>query len=306
MGEVQQDKIKLEIEEQENLYKVSYSQGISGFFHSIWSNRLSRIGLIILSVFLLISIFGPMILDSPKSDYLNRLKSPSLAHPLGTDFSGKDTLVQLILGSRDVLLVSAYTAVFSITFACIVGIVSGLFGGKLDEILMMFTNIVLTIPSFPVTMILSMAIQIDNQLTFGLVLCLWSWAGLARAIRSQVLTIKHREFIEASRIMGLSNMKIIINDILPNIVSYIAVNFISIMKGAILASVGLMYLGLVPFKGNHWGMMINLALSQTGALLGSSSMIYFISPVVCIVLFQLGCYLFATGLDEALNPRLRA
>ena len=106
--------------------------------------------------------------------------------------------------------------------------------------------------------------------------------------------------------MGLKKITIIVNDILPNIVSYIAVNFIAIMKGAILASVGLMYLGLVPFQGNHWGMMINLALSQTGALLGSSSMVYFLSPVVSIVVFQLGCYLFATGLDEALNPRLRS
>ncbi|WP_082023947.1 ABC transporter permease [Clostridium polynesiense] len=287
-------------------YKVSYSQGIQAFFKSIWGNKLSRIGFIILAAFLLISIFAPMFLESPKSDYMNRLQAPSVAHPLGTDFAGKDTLVQLLLGSRDVLLVAAYTAVFAISFACVIGIVSGLFGGKIDEILMMFTNIVLTIPSFPVTMILSMAIAIDNQLTFGLVLSLWSWAGLAKAIRSQVLIIKHKEFIEASRIMGLSNFRIIVNDILPNIVSYIAVNFISIMKGAILASVGLMYLGLVPFKGNHWGMMINISLSQTGALLGSSSMVYFLAPVVSIVLFQLGCYLFATGLDEALNPRLRA
>lgn len=280
--------------------KVDY-----GFFSSIWANKMSRIGLIILTFFILIAIFGPILLEEPKINYAGRLQGPSLQHLLGTDFSGKDTLVQLILGSRDVLLVSVYTAIFSILFACIVGISAGLFGGKLDEILMIITNIVITIPSFPVTMILSMAISIDNQLTFGLVLSIWSWAGLAKAIRSQVMVIKYKDFIEASKIMGLKNITIIINDVLPNIVSYIAVNFISIMKGAILASVGLMYLGLVPFKGNHWGMMINLALSQTGALLGSSSMVYFLAPVVSIVLFQLGCYLFATGLDEALNPRLR-
>ncbi len=292
--------------ERKNVHKEDYSQGVKAFFKSIWENKLSRVGLLILSFFLIISIFGPMFLENPKSDYLNRLQPPSLEHPLGTDYAGKDTLVQLILGSRDVLLVAAYTAVFAISFACLVGVSAGLFGGKVDAILMMITNIILTIPSFPVTMILSMAIEVRNQLSFGLVLSLWSWAGLARAIRAQVLNIKHSDFIEASRIMGLSSFKIIINDILPNIVSYIAVNFIAIMKGAILASVGLMYLGLVPFQGNHWGMMISLALSQTGALLGSASMVYFISPVVSILMFQLGCYLFATGLDEALNPRLRA
>ncbi|MCU7202505.1 ABC transporter permease [Turicibacter sanguinis] len=290
----------------EKEFTINRSQGIKAFFSSIWDNKMSRIGLIILIFFLAIAIFGPMLLENPKSDYAARLQGPSWQHPLGTDFAGKDTLVQLILGSRDVLLVAAYTAIFAITFACTVGVVSGLFGGKIDTFLMMITNIIITIPSFPVTMILSMVISINNQLTFGLVLSLWSWAGLAKAIRSQVMLIKHKDFIEASRIMGLKNSTIIINDILPNIVSYIAVNFIAIMKGAILASVGLMYLGLVPFQGNHWGMMINLALSQTGALLGSSSMIYFLAPVVSIVVFQLGCYLFATGLDEALNPRLRS
>lgn len=290
---------------EENVFSREKIKGDYGFFSSIWGNPMSRVGLILLVFFLLIAIFGPIILTEPKINYAERLHGPSLQHPLGTDFSGKDTLVQLILGSRDVLLVAAYTAVFSILFACIVGISAGLFGGIVDEILMIITNIIITIPSFPVTMILSMAIRINSQLTFGLVLSLWSWAGLAKAIRSQVMLIKHKDFIEASRIMGLKSITIIINDVLPNIVSYIAVNFISIMKGAILASVGLMYLGLVPFKGNHWGMMINLALSQTGALLGSSSIVYFLAPVVSIVLFQLGCYLFATGLDEALNPRLR-
>ncbi len=287
-------------------FSIDRTSGVKGFFSSIWGNKMSRIGLILLIFFLAIAIFGPIFLSEPKINYAERLQGPSFKHLLGTDFSGKDTLVQLILGSRDVLLVAAYTAMFAIAFACIVGITSGLFGGVVDEILMIITNVVITIPSFPVTMILSMVISINNQLTFGLVLSLWSWAGLAKAIRAQVLLIKHRDFIEASRIMGLKKITIIVNDILPNIVSYIAVNFIAIMKGAILASVGLMYLGLVPFQGNHWGMMINLALSQTGALLGSSSMVYFLSPVVSIVLFQLGCYLFATGLDEALNPRLRS
>jgi peptide/nickel transport system permease protein len=95
------------------------------------------------------------------------------------------------------------------------------------------------------------------------------------------------------------------NDIIPNIISFIAVNFIVIMKDAIMASVGLMYLGLVPFQGNHWGMMIQLSLTATGALMGSGTIAYFLAPVLGIVFFQLGCFLFASGLDEALNPRLR-
>lgn len=284
----------------------STTSGFRAFFTVIWRNPLSRIGFIILLIFILLAVFGPMLIPTLKSDYANRLKPPSSAHWLGTDMAGKDVLLQLILGSRDVLLVAAYAASFAILFACVIGIVSGLQGGSVDAVLMLFTNVILTTPSFPMTMILSMVIRTSNPLAFGLLLSLWSWAGLAKAIRSQVLSLKHREFIEASRIMGISKVNIILYDVLPNIVSYIAVNFISIMKNAITASVGLMILGLVPFKGNHWGVMINVAISQTGALLGSGSITYFLAPVLCLMLFQLGSYFFATGLDEALNPRLRS
>lgn len=281
------------------------SNGIKGFFASIWRNKMSRVGLIILILFLLMAVVGPLVLTPPKADYMNRLKGPSAAHLLGTDYSGKDTLVQLILGAKDVLLVAFYAGLISITIACVVGILSGLIGGKLDSILMLITNVMVTIPSFPVTMVLSMVISINNAFMFGLVLSIQAWAGLAKSIRSQVLIIKNREFIEASRILGMNRFNIIINDVVPNIISYIAVNFISMMKEAIMAAVGLMYLGLVPFQGNHWGMMIQLSLTTSGAMMGSGAIVYFLSPVVCIVLFQLGCYLFATGLDEALNPRLR-
>jgi len=280
--------------------------GVKAFFSVIWRNPMSRMGFLILLAFLLMAVLGPVVIPDLKSDYAHRLQPPSAQHWLGTDLAGKDTLLQLILGSRDVLLVAAYAGLFAVLIAAAIGIVAGLQGGIVDRVLMLFTDVVLTMPSFPVTMILSMVIRITDPLVFGLVLGLWSWAGLAKAIRSQVLTLKHREFIEASRIMGISKINIILYDVLPNLVSYIAVNFISIMKGAITSSVGLMILGLVPFQGNHWGVMIQVAISQTGALMGSASMVYFLAPVACLMLFQLGCYFFASGLDEALNPRLRS
>lgn len=282
------------------------ASGARAFFTVIWRNPLSRVGFLILLAFLLMAILGPSFIPVLKSDYAHRLQAPSASHWLGTDLAGKDTLLQLVLGSRDVLLVASYAAMFAIAFASVIGIVAGLQGGRIDAALMFFTDIVLTMPSFPMTMILSMVIRVANPLAFGLVLSLWSWAGLAKAIRAQVLNLKHQDFIEASRIMGITKVNIILYDVLPNIVSYIAVNFIAIMKNAITASVGLMILGLVPFKGDHWGVMITVAISQTGALLGSGSMVYFVAPVFCLLLFQLGAYFFASGLDEALNPRLRS
>ncbi len=267
-------------------------------FKSLWENKISRVGIIIMSFFIIIAIFGPIIFEPPKSNYFNRLQPPSFKHWLGTDYAGKDTLIQLILGARGVLLVAVYTAIFAIIFACVIGIIAGLAGGFIDTALMLITNIIITIPSFPVMMILSMTININNAISFGLVLSLWSWAEVAKSIRVQVLSLKQKEFIEANKFMCINKNYIVVHDILPNLISYISVNFIVIMKNAMLSSVGLMYLGLVPFDGNHWGMMIYIAISQTGALLGGGSIIYFLAPVTSMILFQLGAYLIAIGIEE--------
>lgn len=286
--------------------KGTLLEGIKDFFRIIWRNKMSRVGLIIVSAFILIAIFGPIIVSAPKSDFLVRLKPPSAAHWLGTDYAGRDIFAMFINGTRTVLMVALYAGIFAIIIACAVGITSGLLGGKVDAVLMMITDIVLTMPQFPVIMVLSMVINVNNNILFGLVLGIWSWAALAKAIRTQVLTLKDKDFIEASRIMGLPNIDIITKDILPNIVSFVAINFISIMRGAILSSVNLMVLGLVPIDGTHWGMMLQMAISQTSLLYGGlQPIVNFMTPVMGILLFQLGCYLFAMGLDEAMNPRLR-
>ncbi|MCL2007347.1 MAG: ABC transporter permease [Treponema sp.] len=276
------------------------------FFRVITKNKTSLVGLIILIVFLAMAIFSPIFIEPPRSNYANRFAPPSRQHILGTDMAGMDVLVQLMLGSRNVLLIAFWAGIFAVFIGSIIGILAGLSGGKIDAILTMLTNIVLTIPSFPIMMILSIVVRINNSLLFGLMLGVWSWAGLAKAVRSQVLIIKNREFIEASRVIGLRLPSIIIYDVFPNVLSYIFISFITIMRGAIMASVGLMVLGLVPFAGNHWGIMINTAISQSGALFGGAALMYFISPVTFIVVFQMGCYLFASGLDLAMNPRLRA
>lgn len=286
--------------------KGTLLESVKDFFKVIWRNKMSRVGLIIVSIFILLAIFGPMLVSDPKSDFLIRLQEPSASHWLGTDYAGRDIFSMFIKGTRTVLMVALYAGVFAIIIACAVGITSGLLGGKVDAVLMMITDIVLTMPQFPVIMVLTMVINVDNNVLFGLVLGIWSWAALAKAIRTQVLTLKDKEFIEASRIMGISNLDIITKDVLPNIVSFVAINFISIMRGAILSSVNLMILGLVPINGTHWGMMLQMAIAQTSLLYGGlQSIVNFMTPIMGILLFQLGCYLFAMGLDEAMNPRLR-
>jgi len=171
---------------------------------------------------------------------------------------------------------------------------------------MLITNVVMTVPSFPVLMVLSLVINAGNPVTFGLLLSLWAWAGLARGVRSQVMTLKDSEFVQASEILGLSRGFVMANDILPSLVPYIAVNFVLVMRSSVLAAVGLMMLGLAPFKGEHWGIMLNLAMTKTGAMFGSSAWIYLLTPIVGIVVFQMACFMFADGLEDAFDPRVRS
>lgn len=278
---------------------------VKNFFSVMRRNKQALFGMIILIIFFLMATIGPIIVPaSTKTDYTNRLLGPSWQHWLGTDYAGRDTFSQFVHGSRNVLLVAFIAAVITITIAFVFGTISGVAGGMVDEILMGIAGVMLTVPSFPIMMVLSMVIKIENPITFGLVLSLWSWAGLARSIRAQILSLKHRDFIEASRVLGMGLVHIIFKEMLPNMVSYILINFISIMKGAITASVGLMVMGLVPFSSSHWGMMLNLATTTTGAMYGSTALIYFLTPVCGIMLFQMGCLFFANGLDDALNPKL--
>jgi len=280
--------------------------GLRAFLAIIRRNHRAFAGLLILLLFLLMAVAGPRLiyLDNT-ARYSERLQAPSWAHPLGTDYAGRDTLAQFVHGANDVVTLSILTALFTVGIAFLVGGMAGVAGGSLDATLMFVTNIMLTVPSFPIMMVLAMVITIEDPLSFALVLSIWSWAGLARAIRSQILSLKNREFIEASRILGLGLPHIVFREMLPNMASYVAYHFIMIMRNAVTASVGLMILGLVPFSPTHWGMMLNLAMTSTGAVYGSSALIYFVTPIVGIMLFQMGCLFFASGMEEAFNPRLR-
>ncbi|RLC80892.1 MAG: ABC transporter permease [Chloroflexi bacterium] len=264
-------------------------------------------GLIILLFFLLMATIGPEVIPlDMRTNFAERFKPPSREHPLGTDYGGRDVLAMIVHGSRDVLSVAFLAALFTSLIAISVGMTAGLKGGMTDMILNLATNAVLSVPSFPVMLILGSVFKVTNAVTFGLVLSIWSWGPLARAVRSQVLSLKEREFIEAARVMGLSTFHIVFRELLPNVMPYVAINFIDTMRAAIGASVGLMFLGLVPFSATNWGMMLNFAVRQAGAIYLPYAMCYVLSPMAAIMLLELGGVLFAHGLDAVLNPRLRS
>ena len=274
---------------------------------TLLGNKRALVGAAILLLYFLMATLGPFVVPLEEEQHPERaFQPPSWEHPLGTDYLGRDVLAQIVHGSRDVLFVAFLAALFAIAIAVSVGILSGLKGGLVDQVLMTLVNMMLTIPHLPVMMIFAAVFRVRDPFSFASILAFWMWAGLARAVRSQVLSLREREFIQAAQILKLGTGHIVFKEILPNVMPYVAVNFVSMMRGAIVSSVAIMFLGLAPFSATNWGMMLNMATIQTGAIYIPRALSYVLSPLVAIMLLQLGGYFFAHGLEEIFNPRLRA
>jgi peptide/nickel transport system permease protein len=281
-------------------------RGIKDFFRVIYKNKQAFVGLTILVIFFFMATVGASLTKVDMTiQYDNRYLGPSFKHLLGTDYGGRDTFKQLVEGSRDVLLVGFMSAIFVLFIGFIVGAVSGVVGGVVDTVLMFISNLFITIPSFPILMIITALVRINSNLFFAVILSLFSWANLARQIRAQILSLKHRDYIIACRLMGLSTWHIMFKEIMPNLVPFIAMNFIFAMQNAINSTVGLIIIGLAPYSPTNWGMMLQMALQNSAGIFNPKAYYYLFSPIVCMGLFQMGCIFFASGLDEALNPRLR-
>lgn len=276
------------------------------FFKVIFRNQQATIGFFILVFFILLATVGVAFTPLNMTvDYANRFQMPSFAHPLGTDYVGRDIFDQVIYGSRDVLTLGLVCAIMSVGIGVIIGAIAAFVGGFVDTCLSFLTNIFLTIPAFPLMLILAVAFNVQNIWAAGFILAIVSWGGVARIVRGQILSLKYAEYIIACRVMGLSTPYIIFREILPNIVSLMAVQFIGLFQSGIASSMGLMMLGVLTYRPTNWGVMLSLALQNTGIAYNPKGLVYFITPIVCLALLQLGCIFFSSGLDEALNPRLR-
>lgn len=273
-------------------------------FAKIFKNKLAAAGFVIIVLFILLAIVGPAIFPyDPATDFANRFQKPSWEHFLGTDEMGRDIFRQLVSGTGNVLAIAFYTGLITIAAGTVLGIVSGYVGGITDKIIQGVTNIVLTIPSFPVFLMLAALFTIESPIAFALVLSAWGWAGLCRAVRAQVMSLRERDFIQICRVMKMSRFHIIVKELLPNIASYILINFIITVRNAITGSVGIMMLGLAAYDPTNWGSMLERARNL--GLVNPKVIPLLLTPLIAIVIFQIGTILLANGLDEILNPRLK-
>jgi peptide/nickel transport system permease protein len=194
--------------------------------------------------------------------------------------------------------------VISTLIAIIFGSLAAYLGGPVDSVTVSVTDIVLTIPQIVLLAVLSSLYHLDNALLLATLIGVLSWPTLLRAVRAQVLSLKEREYVEAAQLLDLGTIRILGIEVLPNMASFILMNFMIGMTNAIYSLVGLYFLGLAPLSGYNWGIMINEAWTR-GAIFDPDSVLYILSPVIAISLLQLGLVMMTRSLEELLNPRLR-
>ena len=266
-------------------------------------NPLAAIGVVLIVILVVFAIFAPWIApqDPAAIDLPGRLTPPSRAHWFGTDELGRDILSRVIYGARISMLVGSSVVAVSLALGLIVGSIAGFYGGAVDR----FVNVVLmnAFLSFPGILLAIAFIAFRGPGIFNLVLALslGGWVGYARLVRGQVLAAREREFVEAARALGASDLRIIVRHILPNIIQPVIVQAAIGMAGAILAEATMSFLGLgVPPPTASWGTMLNDARAH---LFDAAHLVLF--PALAVMLAVLSFNFIGDALRDYLDPRSR-
>lgn len=268
-------------------------------------NKVGTAAFIVFFGILLMAYLGPFIMrgDNP-SDVANIYGSPSWSHPLGFDFRGRDVFQQIVRGGASIITVAAIAATISTLVSVIFGALAALLGGKFESVVTIITDVVLTIPTIILLGVLAAFVRLNSPILLALILAVTGWPTLLRAVRAQVLSLKEREYVEAARMLDLGMPRILFREVLPNMASYIVINFVLGMTIAIYGQIILYFLGLVALSGDNWGLMIQQAYNQ-GAIFFSGGFLSIMSPIFMIVLLQLCLVLISRSLEDVFNPRLR-
>lgn len=269
-------------------------------------NKVGFAGFLMVIFIVLMSFVGPYFIPLDTVTKVDKIfQSPSAEHWFGTDHQGRDIFSQIIHGGKDVIVVAVIAGVLSTLIAVTFGTLSGFAGGRTDAFIMAITDVMLTIPQLPLLLILASLMKFENVTSLGVLLGLLNWPSLLRAVRSQALSLKERDFIEAARSLDLGTTHIVFREIVPNMMTYIIISLALAMTGAIYAQVALVLFGLVPFSGSNWGVMLSLAWVR-GAIFFKDSVWYIMMPIAAIVLLQLSVVTTTRSLELVFNPRLRS
>ncbi|MCL4868717.1 MAG: ABC transporter permease [Anaerolineae bacterium] len=282
--------------------------GFLGFWHTFRRNKMAVVGLFMLVMAILTALFAPQLAPyDPKAITRVTIEDiyarPSAAHWLGKDDAGRDVLSSFIYGSRVSLIVGFFASMISIFIGGVIGIVAGFYGGRVENLLMRFTDVMLVIPDLPLTVVI-VALTKPSLFNIIFVIGIVGWTGTARLVRSQTLAVKERKFVLRARAIGAGNLHIIRYHILPLVLPLLVVNTVLIISLAILNESTLSFLGLSDPTTLSWGQMLNFAFTR-GAMSAGAWWVL-VTPGLGIVWLVLGCTLLGQGLEQVLNPRLEA
>ncbi len=272
------------------------------FVRILRRNAMFILGLIIVLGVTFAAVFAPLIAPfDPNELHLDAiLKAPCAEFPLGTDRLGRDVLSRLLYGGRISLWVGFVAVGISISIGALLGLVSGYFGGLVDEIVMRFVDIMLCFPSF--FLILAVVAFLEPSLfNIMVVIGLTSWMGVARLVRAETLALREREFVSAAKLAGTSTWRIMTRHILPNAMAPVTISAILGIGGAILIESGLSFLGLgVQPPQASWG---NMLMDGKSVIEEASWLSLF--PGLAILITVLGYNLLGESLRDFLDPRLK-
>jgi peptide/nickel transport system permease protein len=284
----------------------SYEEATRAGLRYLRRNRKLVLGLALLGFLALFVLIGHLTWDLTRYRPLSvpAARPPSWEFPFGTDNQGRDLFAVLVLGTPLTLRIGLLAGFLGVAVGAVLGFTSAYYGGWVDAIIRTVVDVGLTVPGLLILVIV--AISFRGGLTpdqMALVVASLAWVSPARTIRSQVLTLRERSYVQIARLSGMSGPKIIFRELMPNLLPYLAASLVGAVTAAILASIGLEALGLGPIESPTIGMTIYWVIYYSALLHGMWW--WFGPPIAIILILFLGLFGLSAGLDEIANPRLR-
>jgi peptide/nickel transport system permease protein len=284
----------------------SYGEAVYAGGRYLRRNKKLVLGLALLGFLALFVLIGHLTWDLTRYRPLSvpAARPPSWEFPFGTDNQGRDLFAVLVLGTPLTLRIGLLAGFIGVAVGALLGFTSAYYGGWVDAVIRTVVDVGLTVPGLLILVIV--AISFRGGLTpdqMALVVASLAWVSPARTIRSQVLTLRERSYVQIARLSGMSGPKIIFKELMPNLLPYLAASLVGAVTAAILASIGLEALGLGPIESPTLGMTIYWVIYYSALLHGTWW--WFGPPIAIIVILFLGLFGLSAGLDEIANPRLR-
>ncbi len=279
-------------------------QPVWAFCRAVLSNRKATAGAILLAVCIVMAAVPGLIAPGdPNAQLYMPGQGPSHDNLLGTTSYGQDIFTQFVWGARASLVIAVVAGLFSTVLSALIGVAAGYFGGIADGLLSLATDVFLVLPAFPLVVIIAAYSKNGGNAVIIAVLVATGWSYGARQLRAQVLSLRNRDFLIAARLRGERGWRIVVSEILPNMVPLLVANFLGASVYAILTAAGLQFLGLGSVNTDSWGTMLYWA--QNNEALQAGIPLWAIAPGVGIAVLGAAFALLNYAFDEIGNPVLR-